>query len=145
MSYLQRFAPIALGILSLGLASCATTSTSSHQFAEPSAGWQTKSGQLAYADKRVSLIGEVLVRYSKQGDFELTFTKAGGLTLLTLREDAGFGKAEGPLSGRGWAGPLAEAPARLRGWFELRDKIVKGGRGAALRHQAGEQTFTLRF
>jgi hypothetical protein len=129
----------------LFLAGCQTTATTSHQFAEPAGGWRTKSGQLAYADKQMSLIGEVLVRYSKAGDFELTFTKAGGITLLSLRQDASFGKIEGPLARRPWAGPLASMPARHRGWFELRDKIVNGGRGAVIRHDSGEQTFTLRF
>lgn len=128
----------------LAFTSCQTT-TSSHQFADPSPSWQTKTGQLAYTDQKVSLIGEVLVRYSKQGEFELTFTKAGGITLLSLRQDAGFGRVEGPLARRGWSGPLAEAPPRLRGWFQLRDKIVNGQRGATLRHESGEQTFTLRF
>jgi hypothetical protein len=104
-----------------------------------------KAGQLAYTDKRTSLIGEVLVRYSQEGDFELTFTKAGGITLLSLRQDATHGKAEGPLARRGWTGPLADPPARLRGWFELRDKIVNGRSGAMVRHDSGEQTFTLRF
>jgi hypothetical protein len=136
-----------LGFISmlLVLAGCQTTARTSHQFAEPAGGWQTKSGQLAYTDKQMSLIGEVLVRYSNAGDFELTFTKAGGITLLSLRQDATFGKIEGPLARRPWAGPLAAIPARHRGWFELRDKIVNGRRGAAIRHASGEQTFTLRF
>lgn len=105
----------------------------------------TKSGQLSYTDKTTTLIGEVLVRHGKGGEFELTFTKAGGITLLSLRQDATFGKIEGPLARRPWAGPLTEKPARHRGWFELRDKIVNGRGGATIRHDAGEQTFTLRF
>lgn len=135
---------VASSFLALLLASCATTVTSLHEFAEPSA-WQTISGQLAYSDAKVSLIGEVLVRHSRGGDFQLTFTKAGGITLLSLRQDATHGKAEGPLARRGWSGPLGEAPAHLRGWFELRDQIVKGGKSAAVSHKSGDQTFTLRF
>lgn len=115
------------------------------EFAEPASGWQTKSGQLAYKDQRMSLIGEVLVRYSKSGDFELTFTKAGGITLLTVRQDANFAQAEGPLARGRWSGPVADAPARLRGWFELRDKVVNAGRASSIQHDSGEQTFTLRF
>ena len=130
-------------ILALSLTGCQTTS--SHQFTEPATGWQTKSGQLAYTDQKLSLIGEVLVRYSKAGDFELTFTKAGGITLLSIRQDANFAQAKGPLARGGWAGPIAEAPARLRGWLQLRDKIVNGRRMTSIRHDAGEQTFTLRF
>jgi hypothetical protein len=135
---------VASSLFALLLAGCATTSTSSHQFAEPAA-WKTKSGQLAYLDRKVSLIGEMLVRYSKEGAFELTFTKAGGITLLSVRQDATHGKAEGPLARRGWSGPLGEAPAHLRGWFELRDKIVQSGKSAAVSHKSGEQTFTVRF
>lgn len=137
------FRTIALCLLGLLLASCQTTST--HQFAPPSAAWQVKSGQLAYTDAKLSLIGEVLVRSSKTGDFELTFTKAGGVTLLVLRRDAEFGQAEGPLARGKWAGPIAKAPARLQGWFQLRDKIMSASRLTTIRHDAGEQTFTLRF
>jgi hypothetical protein len=35
--------------------------------------------------------------------------------------------------------------AARRGWFELREKIVNGRSGATIRHDSGEQTFTLRF
>jgi hypothetical protein len=148
MNQLRRLLPFTLCLFALGLTSCQTTGTSSasaHQFATPSADWQTKAGQLAYTDKQTSLIGEVLVRYSKNGDFELTFTKAGGITLLSLRQDATFGKVEGPLARRAWSGPLADRPRRVRGWFELREKIVNGRSGATIRHDSGEQTFTLRF
>lgn len=135
---------LACAFLSFGLTSCQTTSPA-REFAEPATGWQTKTGQLAYTDQKLSLIGEVLVRYSKSGDFQLTFTKAGGVTLLSLRQDANFGQAEGPLARGRWSGPTAEAPARLRGWFQLRDKIVNGRRMTTIRHDAGEQSFTLRF
>ena len=135
---------LACAFLSLGLTSCQTTSPA-REFAEPATGWQTKTGQLAYTDQKMSLIGEVLVRYSKSGDFQLTFTKAGGVTLLSLRQDANFGQAEGPLARGRWSGATAEAPARLRGWFQLRDKIVNGRRMTTIRHDAGEQSFTLRF
>ncbi|CAA9231415.1 MAG: hypothetical protein AVDCRST_MAG42-1152 [uncultured Chthoniobacterales bacterium] len=130
--------------LALSLTACQTTMPA-RQFAEPASGWQTKTGQLAYTDGRMSLIGEVLVRYSKGGDFELTFTKAGGITLLSIRQDANFAQAEGPLARGRWSGTTAEAPARLKGWFQLRDKIVNGRRMTSIRHDAGEQSFTLRF
>jgi len=123
------------------LASCQTTST--HQFAPPTSAWQTKSGQLAYAGPKMSLIGEVLVRYSKTGDFELTFTKGPGLTLLTLRQDASFASASGPLARGGWSGPSASAPERLRGWLALREKILAGG--SSVRLVTGADTFNLRF
>lgn len=128
-------------ILLLCLTSCATTST--HQFANPDNAWQTKAGQLAYKGPKVSLIGEVLVRYSKAGDFELTFTKGPGVKLLVVRQDAQFGSAEGPLARGRWSGPIASAPARLRGWFGLRDKILAGGNSIST--ASGGETFKVRF
>ena len=112
---------------------------------QPATGWQTKTGQLAYTDQRMSLIGEVLVRYSKSGDFELTFTKGRRHHAAVLRQDANFARRK--VRSRAVAGPARsrEAPARLRGWFQLRDKIVNGRRMTSIRHDAGEQSFTLRF
>ena len=141
----KRLTLVACLSLAASLTSCQTTSTTSHQFTEPATGWQTKTGQLAYTDQKVSLIGEVLVRSSKSGDFQLTFTKAGGITLLSLRQDANHAQVEGPLARGRWSGPISEAPDRLRGWFQLRDKIVNGRRMTSIRHDAGEQSFTLRF
>lgn len=127
--------------LLIGLTSCATTSTP--QFALPAADWRTKSGQLAYTGPKMSLIGEVFVRYSKTGEMELTFSKGSAVTLLTIRQDARFASAEGPLARGPWAGPVADAPARLRGWFALREKIVAGG--SSVRLSSGAETFNLRF
>src|SRR5689334_25406339 len=102
---------------SLGLTSCETIR---HHFLEPSQDWQARNGQLLYRGKRTSLIGEVLVRFSKAGDFELTFTKGPGVPLLEIRQDASFASVKGPLARGGWSGPTAQAPMRLRGWLELR-------------------------
>jgi len=140
---LRRNTAISLCALGFCLASCQTAPR--HQFPAPSADWQVRTGQLAYTDAKLSLIGEVLVRSSKNGDFELTFTKAGGVTLLTLRQDAQFGQIEGPLARGRWTGRIAEAPPRFRGWFQLRDKIVNAHRMTTVRHEAGAQSFTLRF
>jgi hypothetical protein len=122
------------------LTSCQTTST--HQFAAPASSWQTRSGQLAYHGA-MSLIGEVLVRSSATGEMELIFSKGPGVTLLTLRQDAQFGSAEGPLARGRWAGPTAQAPGRLRGWFALREKIIADGPSA--RVNLGAESFNLRF
>jgi hypothetical protein len=124
---------VACGALTLaGLTSCQTTSPA-HQFAEPKSPWQTRSGQLGYTGAHMSLIGEVLVRYTNTGDFELTFSKGPGVALLSLRCDPNFAQAEGPLARGRWSGPLANVPERLRGWFALRDKILAA------------ETFNLRF
>ena len=123
------------------LTSCQTTST--HQFASPEPNWQTKVGQLAYSGSRMSLIGEVLVRYSTAGDFEFSFSKGPGVNLFVLLQDAKFGSASGPLARGRWSGPVASAPARLRGWFALKEKIIAGG--SSIRVVEGGETFNLRF
>lgn len=128
-------------LLALCLTSCTTTST--HQFAAPSADWKTRAGQLSYRSAKMSLIGEVLVRTSKAGDMDLVFSKGPGITLMSIRQDAQFASAEGPLARGRWAGPSANAPERLRGWFALREKIMAGG--ASVQLNAGGESFNLRF
>ena len=133
------FAAIAI----VDLTSCATTSR--HVFVEPANRWQTRSGQLLYRAPQVTLIGDVLVRYSKSGDFELAFSKAPGITLLTLRQDAKFAEVKGPLARTGWAGPVDRAPKQLRGWLELRHKIASAQDQRSVRYTSGGETFLLRF
>ena len=138
---LNRPIAFTLALLALCLTSCQTIT--SHQFATPAPGWQVKTGQLAYTGPKVALIGEILVRYSKGGDLELTFSKGPGVNLLVLRQDASFGSATGPLARGSWAGPTANAPARLRGWFTLREKILADRN--SIQTKAGGESFHLRF
>ncbi len=133
------FIPLAI----VDLASCATMSR--HQFAQPTAAWQVRSGQLLYRAANTTLIGEVVVRSSNTGDFELTFSKGPGITLLSLREDADFAEAKGPLAGPGWSGQIARAPKQLRGWLGLRDAIMHAQDRHLVRHAAGTETFLLRL
>ena len=93
----------------------------------------------------MSLIGDVLVRYSKQGDFELTFTKGPGVTLLTVRQDDKFVRVSGPLARGSWSGPPAEAPARLRGWVSLREVLLRSRNQAHVRQTIGPDRFTFAF
>src|SRR4030095_14071576 len=127
----------------LALVSCATTTT--HQFAQPTAAWQTRPGQLMYRNATTTVIGDVIVRNSKAGDFELTFSKGPGVNLLVLRQDANFAEIEGPMAGRGWSGATASAPQQLRGWVELRDAIVRSKDRHQVRHVSGSETFVFRF
>ena len=129
--------------LALALSNCATTSR--HQFADPGRDWQSRSGQLLYKSAKTSLIGEVLVRFSKSGDFELTFSKGPGLTLLHLRQDGNFASLKGPLARGGWSGATAQAPARLRGWLQLRDKVLASPNKSSISHSEGGESFTFRF
>jgi len=127
----------------LGLTSCATISH--HQFAEPTSGWQTKTGQLMYRTPKTTLIGDAIVRFSKTGNFELTVSKGPGITLLSLRQDATFAEVKGAFARQGWSGPVAKAPQQLRGWLGLRDQFIRAPNQKVVRYAAGNETFLFRF
>ena len=139
--WIPRALVIALAIVDL--TSCATTSP--HQFAEPAGDWQMRNGQLLYRNAKTTLIGEVLIRYSKNGDFELTFSKGAGVTLLALRQDSSFAEIKGPVVRGGWSGQVEQAPQRLRGWLNLRDKLIRAQDRHAVRYATGTETFLFRF
>ena len=126
----------------VGLTGCATTSR--HQFVEPAGNWQTKSGQLMYRTANTSLLGDVLVRFSESGDFELTVSKGPGVTLLSLQQDASFAEVKGPFAEGRWSGPVEQAPKPLRGWLGLRDKLIHS-KDRSVRYTAGNETFLFRF
>lgn len=126
----------------LCLTSCQTLR---HQFASPEPDWQSKIGQLQYRGPKTSLIGEVLVRFSSAGDFELTFSKGPGVTLLTVRQDDNFVRVSGPLARGSWSGPPDEIPARLRGWASLRDLLRRAGTEPLVRQTVGQDRFTFAF
>jgi len=130
-------------IASFFLTSCA--SVSRHQFAEPAAGWQTKTGQLMYRTAKSTLIGEAIVRFSKSGDFELTVSKGPGITLLSLRQDAAFAEINASFTGQHWSGPIASAPSQLRGWLGLRDQFLRAPNEKMLRYASDGETFLFRF
>jgi hypothetical protein len=131
---------VVLAILTFFLTSCAI-----HQFAEPSREWTTRNGQLAYHGKKRAIIGEVLVRFSNRGDFELTFTKGPGVSMLTMHTDSQFARVQGLLVGLPWSGPIAHAPERARGWLTLRDEILRSPRDQIFRAGAGDENFIVRF
>jgi hypothetical protein len=136
------FTPV-LVIILFCITSC--TTLSHHEFSEPAAGWQTKSGQLMYRTPNTTLAGEALVRFSKTGDFELTVSKGPGITLLSLRQDATFADVKGGLARQGWSGPVAQAPPQLRGWLGLRDQFLHAPDRKTLRYTTGNETFIFRF
>ena len=126
----------------LCLTSCQTLR---HQFTQPAPDWQSRSGQLQYRGPKTSLIGEVLVRYSTQGDFELTFSKGPGVILLTVRQDDRFVRVSGPLARGSWSGPPNETPVRLRGWVSLRALLLGAQTQTHVRQTAGSDTFIFAF
>ena len=109
-----------------------------------------------YRTPNTTLIGDVLVRFSKSGDFELRVSKGPGVTLLSLRQDAMFAEVKGAFARGGWSGPVEQAPQQLRGWLGLRDKLIHqlatgrvhptGGQDRqTVRYVAGNETFLFRF
>jgi hypothetical protein len=141
-SILNRRLTMILTVVAFGLTSCQTIR---HHFLDPSRDWQARNGQLLYRGKKTTLIGEVLVRFSKAGDLELTFTKGPGIILLEVRQDANFASVKGPVARGGWSGPSAQAPARLRGWLQLREVLMASGERTSVRHSVGDETFIFRF
>jgi hypothetical protein len=130
-----------LAIASFCVTNCATTSH--HKFSEPTSNWQTKNGQLMYRTDKTTLIGDVVVRFSRGGDFELSLSK-GPVTLLTLRQDASFAEVNGPFAKGGWSGPVEQAPKPLRAWLGLREKLINS-QDRSVRYTAGAETFLFRF
>lgn len=122
-------------VLAAALAGCQTP----HQFAKPDRTWQTHIGQLKYSDAERTVIGDVVVQRRGEQEFQLEFQKAGGIPLLTLREDATTARAEGLFARGSWQGAPSAAPKHLRNWVWLR---------TAFRHpkplaiKAGDQPWT---
>jgi hypothetical protein len=115
-----------------------------HQFTPLAASWEAKIGQLQYRGPKTTLIGEVLVRFSRHGDFELTFTKGPGVTLLVIHQDAMFARVEGPLARGRWSGPSERAPARLRGWLALRNLLTQAQQ-PMVKFSTGNESFVFEF
>ena len=132
-------------ILLFALTAFTGCQTIRHHFADPARDWQARNGQLLYHGRKTTLIGEVLVRFSKAGDLELTFTKGPGVTLLELRQDANFATVAGPLARGTWSGAVNSAPARLRGWLQLRAALLASGEKSSLESKSGDETFVFRF
>jgi hypothetical protein len=98
-----------------------------------------------YRAPGTTLIGEALVRFSKTGDFELTFSKGPGITLLSMRQDLAFAEVKGGLTNQGWSGPVEQAPPQLRGWLGLRDQFLHAPDQKSLRYVADNETFLFQF
>ena len=135
-------------VMALSLALTALTSCSflsRHQFALPSKEWQTRTGQLQYRTGGVTVTGDVVVRLSKQGDFELTFSKGPGINLFTIQQDANFAEVKSSLSRQTWSGQTDQAPQQLRGWLSLREKLMAAPQRKVVRHDTGTEKFVFRF
>lgn len=134
-------------LLPLLLAAFCLTSCESvrNRFVQAAPDWQTRHGQLQYRGPKTSLIGDVLIRYDKAGDFELTFSKGPGLTLLLIKQNADFVRVSGPLARGSWSGAPAHAPVHLRGWISLRDVLLREKTQLLVRQNFGAESFTFAF
>jgi len=137
--------PRLLGLVFLILVCLTSCAVYRHQLDQPTPEWQSRIGQLQYRGPRTSLIGEVLVRYSSAGGFELTFTKGPGVPLLSVRQDDKFVRVSGPLARGSWSGPPNEAPERLRGWVSLRDVLLRSPNEPLVHQSLGRDRFTFAF
>ncbi|MBV9492372.1 MAG: membrane lipoprotein lipid attachment site-containing protein [Verrucomicrobia bacterium] len=82
----------------------------------------TRSGQLRYATRARSFIGDFILRYRPGGDYDLAFSKSG-VPLLQLQVHGDRLSATGSFARGGWTGSAAHAPGALRTWAELHDVI----------------------
>jgi len=98
-----------------------------------------------YRSPNANLIGEAIVGFSRNGDFQLTVSKGPGITLLSLRQDAIFAEVKGAFAHQGWSGPVEKAPPQLRGWLGLRDQFLHAPNQKTLRYVSNGETFLFRF
>ena len=99
-----------LASLALLVGGCATV-----QFPVPDASWKSYSGQLQYANRERSVIGEFTAS-SRGNDFQLEFSKGGTVPLMRVAVHAGYARAEGPFARGRWTGTIEKAPPELQGW-----------------------------
>lgn len=127
----------------LGLTSCSFAPP--HHFTEPGKRWETRSGQLQYRNATANMTGDVVVRYSKHGDFELRFSKGPGLNLLSIQQDNEYARVAGPMARLGWSGRTERAPQALRGWLSLRNAVLHAQDRHVIEHRVGPESFRFRF
>jgi hypothetical protein len=118
---------------------------SRYNFLQPNKDWQTRSGQLQYRNGGTTVTGDVVVRTSKRGDFELTFSKGPGVNLLVIQQDEHHAQVKGPMARLGWSGPVERAPKQLRGWLSLREKVLQEQGRSSVTEKIGSETFSFRF
>ena len=111
---------LAAGLLAV-LPSCQTVQ---RQFPTPAANWRTSIGQLQYATRKRSVIGETVVSRQGAQDFQLDFTAGPGLPLMKLREAGATARAEGVFAHGTWQGDPAHAFGSLGTWTQLREAFA---------------------
>jgi len=93
-------------------------------FPTPAANWRTSIGQLQYATKKRSVIGEAVVSRFGGEHFQLDFTAGPGVPLMKLREAGEVAHAEGVFAHGNWQGSPAHALGSLAPWMQLREAFA---------------------
>jgi hypothetical protein len=82
----------------------------------------TRTGQLRYATRTRSFIGDFILRTNPSGDYDLAFSKAG-VSILQIQVHGDRLSATGSFVRGGWSGSASHAPGPLRTWAELHQVI----------------------
>jgi hypothetical protein len=83
---------------------------------------KTRIGQLRYATRERSVVGDIILRSLTAGDYDLSFSK-GGVTVLELQTRGDNITATGLLVSGGWSGAAARAPGPLKPWAMLKEVV----------------------
>jgi hypothetical protein len=83
---------------------------------------KTRVGQLQYSYGGHSVVGDIILRTLKAGDYDLYFSK-GGVTVLEFQTRGSHMAATGLLAKNGWSGNTDEALGPLRPWAMLREVL----------------------
>jgi hypothetical protein len=84
---------------------------------------KTRIGQLRYVTGGRSIVGDIVLRNLRAGDYDLSFSK-GGVTVLELQARGTNMTATGLLAGSGWSGAADHAPSPLKPWVMLKEALV---------------------
>lgn len=82
----------------------------------------TRTGQLRYATRARSFIGDFILRTRPSGDYDLAFSKSG-VPLLQIQVHDDRLSATGSFARGGWSGSASHPPGPLRTWAELHQVI----------------------
>jgi hypothetical protein len=83
---------------------------------------KTRIGQLQYNYGSRSIVGDIILRSIKGGDYDLYFSK-GGVPVLEFQTRGPHMAATGLLAKNGWSGLTAEAPGSLKPWARLSEVL----------------------
>jgi hypothetical protein len=83
---------------------------------------KTRIGQLQYSYGGRSIVGDIILRSLRGGDYDLFFSK-GGVTVLEFQTRGAHMAATGMLAGNGWSGETEQARGPLKPWALLREVL----------------------